>query len=238
MQHCQNYKYVFHHKIIIFVKISEIMQKFDKPLKYDANQIIGVHELKRNHTCEILSRLTSAKGVLELKHIELLEEQRIALELRGEYWNEEELKMLFLAHVFYVSQLREENKIDIFYERTLSWEYAGQVERVKCDCLLAKPFGIYAPTLPYFFLQEFKKQKKNEDAEGQMLLAMLIAQEINANQKPVYGCYLQGKNWVFTTLHDKNYCVSRQFDATQTADLHQIVYILKELKQVILTELI
>ena len=102
---------------------------------------------------------------------------------------------------------------------------------------MAKPFGIYAPEIPYFFLQEFKKQKQNEDAEGQMLLAMLIAQQENANDKPVYGCYLQGKFWVFTTLHGKNYCVSRAFDATQTPELHKIIYILKALKQVILTEL-
>ncbi len=214
------------------------MATADKPMKYDANQIIGVHQLKRGLECEILDVLLNSTGTIEAEFSNYLEFHRQALRIRGEYWNEEELKMNFLAHVFYVSQLREENKIDIFYERTLSWEYDGHIERVKCDCLLAKPFGIYAPALPYFFLQEFKKQKQNEDAEGQMLLAMLMAQEINANRKPIYGCYLQGKNWVFTTLHDKNYCVSRQFDATQTTDLHQIIFILRKLKQVILTELV
>jgi hypothetical protein len=213
------------------------MAKIDRPLKYDANHIIGVHELKRGIRCDILSKLTSVTGIIEEKDREILEEDREALELRGEYWNEEELKMNFLSTVFKLARLREENKIDIFYERTLSWEFSGKIERVVCDCLLAKPFGIYAPQVPYFFLQEFKKQKQNEDAEGQMLLAMLIAQEKNANDKPVYGCYLQGKNWVFTTLHDKNYCVSRQFDATQTQDLHKIIFILRALKQTILTEL-
>jgi hypothetical protein len=213
------------------------MAKIDKPLKYDANRIIGVHGLKRNKKCEILEQITSATGVLEEKYIDFLEEHRLALDVRGEYWNEEELKMLFLAHVFYVSQLRVEDKIDIFYERHLSWEFEGKIERVICDCLMAKPFGIYAPQVPYFFLQEFKKQKQNEDAEGQMLLAMLISQKENTNGKPIFGCYLQGKNWVFTTLHDKNYCVSRQYDATQTADLHHIVFILRALKELILTDL-
>jgi hypothetical protein len=213
------------------------MSKVDKPLKYDANRIIGVHNLTRNKKCEILDVLIFAKGIIDEKHINFLEEHRKALDIRGEYWNEEELKMNFLAHVFYVAQLREESKIDIFYERTLSWEFDGKIERVICDCLLAKPFGIYAPQIPYFFLQEFKKQKQNEDAEGQMLLAMLMAQEENKNGKPVFGCYLQGKNWVFTTLHDKNYCVSRQYDATQTADLHQIIFILRALKQTILETL-
>jgi hypothetical protein len=213
------------------------MAKIDKPLKYDANHIIGVHGLKRNKKCDILDNLVATKGQIEAKYVDFLEDHRIALDIRGEYWNEEELKMHFLAHVFYVAQLREEDKIDIFYERNLSWEFNGKTERVICDCLVAKPFGIYAPQVPYFFLQEFKKQKQNEDAEGQMLLAMLISQHLNNNKKPVFGCYLQGKNWVFTTLHDKNYCVSRQYDATQTSDLYQIVFMLRSLKKYILTEL-
>jgi hypothetical protein len=213
------------------------MAKADKPLKYDANHIIGVHGLERNTQCEILDHLTSATGTIEAKYSEFLEIHRENLLVFGEYWNEEELKMNFLAHIFFVAQLRELKKIDIFYERTLSWEFNGKTERVICDCLLAKPFGIYAPQIPYFFLQEFKKQKQNEDAEGQMLLAMLIAQQENANGKPLYGCYLQGKFWVFTTLHDKNYCVSRAYDATQTTELHHIIFILRQLKKVILTEL-
>jgi hypothetical protein len=213
------------------------MAKIDKPLKYDANNIIGVHCLKRSLNGQLLAKLTSAKGVIEPKYLDTLEEDREALELRGEYWNEEELKMNFLSTVFKSAQLREEEKIDVFYERPMSWEFDNKIERVICDCFLAKPFGVFAPQVPYFFLQEFKKQKQNEDAEGQMLLAMLIAQQENANEKPVYGCYLQGKNWVFTTLHGKNYCVSRQFDATQTTELHKIIFILKALKQVILTEL-
>jgi hypothetical protein len=213
------------------------MAKVDKPLKYDANHIIGVHGLERNTKCHILDELIVSKGAIEEKYTEFLEIHRENLKEFGEYWNEEELKMNFLAHIFFVAQLRESKKIDIFYERNLSWEFNGKTERVICDCLLAKPFGIYAPQIPYFFLQEFKKQKQNEDAEGQMLLAMLISQYENANGKPIFGCYLQGKNWVFTTLHEKNYCVSRQFDATQTADLHQIIFMLRALKQIILTDL-
>jgi hypothetical protein len=213
------------------------MAKVDKPMKYDANRIIGIHGLERNRQCDILDQLLLTTGVIEEKYVEYLEIHRDNLQVFGEYWNEEELKMNFLAHIFYVAQLRELKKIDIFYERHLSWEFQGKTERVICDCLLAKPFGIYAPQVPYFFLQEFKKQKQNEDAEGQMLLAMLISQELNANGKPIFGCYLQGKFWVFTTLHDKNYCVSRAYDATQTADLHHIVFILRALKQLILTDL-
>ena len=214
------------------------MARIDIPLKYDANQIIGVHQLKRGLDSLILNKITHSSGHLTQVEIAFLEDIRLALDLYGNYWDNNALNMNFLAHVIRLAKLSEINKIDIFYERSLSWEYEGKTERVICDCLLAKPFGVYAPQIPYFFLQEFKKQKQNEDAEGQMLLAMLIAQEKNNNGKPIYGCYLQGKFWVFTTLHQKNYCVSRAYDATQIEDLHQIIYILKALKEIILTELV
>jgi hypothetical protein len=87
-------------------------------------------------------------------------------------------------------------------------------------------------------LQEFKKQKQDEKAEGQMLLAMLIAQNENAYIKPIFGCYLQVKNWVFTTIHGKNYWISRQFNAIQKEDLNKIVFILRSLKKLILGELL
>jgi hypothetical protein len=105
---------------------------------------------------------------------------------------------------------------------------------VICDAFLASPLGINTPKKPYFFLQEFKKGKKSQDdAEGQMLIAMLIAQELNKDDNPVYGCYLQGRYWYFSTLLHDNYCLSRSFDATQPLELAQIIHILQNLKNII-----
>jgi hypothetical protein len=104
--------------------------------------------------------------------------------------------------------------------------------------MIATPFGVNTPLKPYFFLQEFKKQRNAPDAEGQMLAAMLVAQQINDNEKPIYGCFLQGKNWTFTTLQQQNYCISRQYDATQPTELSHILGVLLHLKHIILTELI
>ena len=146
--------------------------------------------------------------------------------------------MHFLSHIFFLAQLDEPKKVKLFYERPLKEEVQGQDIYVKCDCMVAAPFGINTPAAPYFFLQEFKKAKKPDDPEGQMLLAMIAAQFRNANKKPVYGCWLQGRNWVFTTLHDKNYCVSKIYDATISEELYQIIYILRGMKQIILTELL
>jgi hypothetical protein len=67
-----------------------------------------------------------------------------------------------------------------------------------------------------------------------MLSAMILAQDLNNDQKPMYGCWLQGKFWNFTTLIGRDYCVSKTYDATDMEDLHQIVFILRKLKDLIL----
>jgi hypothetical protein len=67
-----------------------------------------------------------------------------------------------------------------------------------------------------------------------MLAAMILAQELNQDGKPIYGCWLQGKVWNFTTLIGRDYCVSRLYDATNPEDLRQIVFILRKLKDLIL----
>jgi hypothetical protein len=95
--------------------------------------------------------------------------------------------------------------------------------------------GYNTPKAPYFFLQEFKKQKGNSyDPEGQMLAAMLIAQHVNADSKPVYGAWLTGSIWFFTLLEGANYYTSHAFDASTRDELRQIILILRGLKDLIL----
>jgi hypothetical protein len=92
---------------------------------------------------------------------------------------------------------------------------------------------------PYFFLHEYKREKKySGDPIGQMLAGMLIAQAKNNNDKPNYGCYVQGRFWFFSVLLGKEYVVSHSFDATNEAVATHIVLILRKLKHIILTELI
>lgn len=67
-----------------------------------------------------------------------------------------------------------------------------------------------------------------------MMVAMLIAQEKNQDNYPMYGGYLVGRNWIFTTLLGNNYCVSRQFDATKRADICQIIFNLRQIKAIVL----
>lgn len=155
--------------------------------------------------------------------------------IRG--WNEEELKMKMISLLFFLAKIDEDRKIGTFYERKLSYEWETVALTVVCDCIIAKPLGFTTPKAPYFFLQEFKRQKEHtQDPEGQMLAAMLIAQEQNADNRPIYGAWVTGSIWYFTILHQKDYFINRSFDATVKEELIQILFILKKLKDLILKE--
>jgi hypothetical protein len=67
-----------------------------------------------------------------------------------------------------------------------------------------------------------------------MLAAMLLAQNQNANDKYLYGCFVKENNWHLITLKNLNYRINRQFDSTQKDQLLQIVFTLRKLKELIL----
>jgi hypothetical protein len=153
----------------------------------------------------------------------------------GGYWNEEELKINFVGAAFRLAKINTKNRIKVFYERPLAATVKNQPLSVIADCLVATPLPFNTPDHPYFFLQKFKKRKGDKnDPEAQMLIAMLIAQELNQDGKPLFGGYLIGQNWNFTLFHNNTYCQSRQFDATRREDLLKIVFILRKLKELIL----
>ena len=94
------------------------MQKIDfKKHKYDTDLIIGTFKLKHGTKCEILDRLLKAKGTIAKRYHQDLEKHRNRLDQEGNYWNEEELKMHFLSHIFFLADLDEPDKVKLFYER-------------------------------------------------------------------------------------------------------------------------
>jgi hypothetical protein len=91
---------------------------------------------------------------------------------------------------------------------------------------------------PYFYFHEYKQKKNARDPIGQILIAMLFAQQQNKNQKPIYGCVVYGQTWYFLILKDKNYSISKGFDATDRMDIQRIYLILKKFKHILYNELI
>ncbi len=165
----------------------------------------------------------------------LLEQVRANLAVKWDEWNEEELKMNFISFVLFVAHIDEPKRISTFYERRLGGIVNEIVISLVVDCMLASPTKSGQPKSPYFFMQEYKRSLgDNHDPEGQMLAAMILAQELNRDNLPIYGCWLQGRIWYFTTLIGKSYCVSEPYNATNSEALLQIVFILRKLKTLIL----
>lgn len=156
-----------------------------------------------------------------------------------EGWNEEELKIKALSLIFYIAKMEDAPRVKMFFERPIHAIVDSFLIDVKVDCMLATPWGQATPQHPYFFLQEFKQEKKKSlDPEAQMLAAMVAAQEINKNGKPLYGGYIIGRNWFFGVLEGRIYTISNAFNATEEPDLLKIIFILRRLKGIILRELI
>ena len=201
----------------------------------DVANVIDTLNLTIVQECQHLKIWQTAKGEIATMYIASLEKARKNLELNSSKWNEEELKMKFISLVINASEVEETNKIAVFYERPLEGTIQGYDFSVICDCIIGTPTAGGRPKAPYFLLQEFKKAKGDRiDAEAQTLVAMLLAQKENNDNKALYGAWLVGENWHFTTLYGNEYCVSRQYVATNPDDLQKIIYMLQFLKPLIL----
>ena len=147
-------------------------------------------------------------------------------------WNEEELKVYFIASLlnmvnFYQPSYRP------FLERELSVEYAeGKRLWGIVDFLVAS--GRQTPKQPFFFLHEYKKELESaNDPLGQLLAEMIAAQTANAHAQPVYGAYIIGRHWYFVLLDGKVYAESLAYDATKEVEIEQIAAVLRRTKEVI-----
>jgi hypothetical protein len=206
----------------------------EKNLGFDLQKIVMTFDLSYNENCDILANWLNASYSLDATEFSILKKLHHTTQTAGIHMNEEELKAKVIALVFLLADIEVSKKIMVFYERPLSGKINDFPLSVICDCLVASPV-INAPQKPYFFLQELKKNKgEKKDPEAQMLIAMLLAQQINNDAKPVYGSFLLGTNWHFTTLVNNDYCVSRNYDLTKEDELLAIIYALKNLKELII----
>lgn len=211
-----------------------------KRIGFDLLALSEAFQIQKRKKCSQLDEWLAAHYELTEFERKIIDEIHLDIQDNVEAMNEEELKARLIGLLFYVAHIDTPDKIRVFYERPLSAKINDYSLNVICDCLVATPkFNL--PTKPYFFLQEFKKAKgEKKDPEAQMLTAMIIAQHLNQEHdgglvRPVYGGYLIGSNWRFATLTGSDYCVSRKFDAENKGDLVQLVFILRNLKELILS---
>ncbi len=179
----------------------------------------------------LLADWLSAEGEINVMDMSLLEESRAKLVENADSWNEEELKMQFISFVIFLA--RFDKPIRTYYDREISAEINEIYVSSKVDMMLSKGIGELIKT-PYFFLHEYKREKKySGDPIGQMLGGMLIGQAKNNDDKPIYGCYVQGRNWYFSLMESKKYIISKGFDSSEIDQVKKIVYILRKLKIII-----
>jgi hypothetical protein len=183
----------------------------------------------------LLKEWIEASGSLEAHEMLLLNQVHYKLVRHMAHWNEEELKMQFISIITLLAHFDE--SITTYYDREISEIIGEHFLLCKSDMMLSKGIGELIKT-PYFFMHEYKREKKySGDPIGQMLGGMLIGQVKNHNDKPMYGCYVQGRYWYFSVLEGKQYVISEGFDTSKIEQAKQVIYILRNLNSIILERL-
>ncbi len=150
-------------------------------------------------------------------------------------WNEVEMKMMFLSFLIDLADYSTA-KYHPFFERSLIAKINNEQIGGVVDMLIAQ--GKTVPKHPFFCLHEYKPSiPSSKDPTAQTLIAMLVAQYLNNNGKPVYGICVVGRLWYFIVLDKQEYAISLAYDATKD-ELFDIFKILLHIKTIIETKLI
>jgi hypothetical protein len=205
-----------------------------KKLSFDLSDIAQAFDLSDQNDCQHLNEWLNASYTLNDIENSIFQSTYKTVVEAGDSWNEEELRVRLIGAAFMIANIEITDKVRLFYERPISAIVKEYKLSVICDCLIASS-RLKTPVKPYFFLQELKKAKgEKKDPEAQMLTAMLIAQQLNQDEKPIYGSYLLGTSWRFTSLIGNKYCVSKKYESANIEDFKQIIFILKKLKEIII----
>jgi hypothetical protein len=215
------------------------MENQKKQEKWSEPLLIKTFGLKKFYeTYPLLDEWLDAKEEFSKIEIDFMNNLRRKLMINVNTWNEEELKMNFIALLLNVLVDYESDKYNTYFEKEISANYDGHFLKTRTDFMIAKGI-LNMVENPYFCFHEYKATKKNpEDPITQVLLGMLIAQKTNHDNKPIYGVYNIGREWYFMVLENQNYAVSKSFDSTQSIDLQEIVAILRKFKVILEEKLI
>ncbi len=176
--------------------------------------------------------LKSTTITLEDYQTALAETIKIKLFKNADFWNEDELKLQFIAPLLLLVDYDNITDCKVFSQRSISATVKGIEIGGRVDFVLAK--GKQKPTKPYFFIHEYKQETKkgSSDPKGQLLSEMLVAQVKNEDKNPIYGCYVLGRSWFFVVLNHNEYAVSNAYNASDE-NIYKIIAILRKIKEYI-----
>jgi hypothetical protein len=203
--------------------------------EWDLDTLDIAFSLQQIWDCPLLTAwINNAQEIDAFEKRQLLQLQK-SLIRGGRAWNEVELENKFISPLIMAADIDDET-IGYFLERPLSgivgdYELTGIVDGVIAS-------GVRNPHTPYFCFHEYKRSIENQGTpDAQVLAAMLVAREKNANKLPIYGLFVVGLTWNFVILNNKKYCISKNYNADDE-EIFVIFKMLKALKQIIKSELI
>jgi hypothetical protein len=208
--------------------------------QYSEAELIGMFGLKRinEYYTPLMEEWLNCTTTLASDEQILFDRIHKRAKKKIDGWQEEELKMKFIAFILELALLDDSDLYSTYLETTIEATVENHFLKIKTDFMVAK--GILdLPEMPYFHFQEWKKHRDpNGDPVGQLLEAFLIGQEKNEHKKPLYGCTITGKFWEFFVMENKSYCISKSYDSTEKDQLLQIVAILRKFKEILETRLL
>lgn len=186
---------------------------------------------------ERVDRLTLMDEWFNTKEIEITEEEKKSIsrlqKLLSIYaldWNEAELKFHFLGPFMQLVDFYSKT-YNPFVERWLTAKLKTESTSGKVDFLVAE--GTQIPKAAYFCLHEYKPEEgSSNDASGQLLIAMVAAQQANKvveKEIPLYGAFVIGRFFYFMVLNEKKYTISQPLSATED-DIFTIFAMMKKVK--------
>ena len=203
-------------------------KSFEQWLYEDVERAFGLTRLFAHPFFETLKKQTITPTSNQSEQLEIL---RVRLFENVDAWNEDEIKFLFISPLINIVDYKSAN-YKVFTQRPMSVNYEKDTKTTsgKVEFMLAT--GKQTPRKPFFFLHEYKQEnRRDNDPLGQLLIAMVAAQIQNADEKPILGCYVSGRNWFFVVLDGKKYAVSNAFNATDEVMIKQILAILFYFKE-------
>ena len=186
---------------------------------WTAQDIRDTFDIEQLPTLPLLEQWLSIVHKPNARKAEFMEEKRALLARFYRSWNEDELKFRFIAQIVELANLIGK-RYNTFTQRLLSSVINGILLQGRPELMVAT--GQEEPKKPYFFIHEYKPTKQTGDPLGQVLAAMYAAQALNADEKPIFGCFVLGNTWQFLILDKQAYALSRTYDANQTGDLQDI----------------
>jgi hypothetical protein len=204
------------------------IKPFKNWLYEEVNDTFGLTRLMTHPDLEKLKNIKLPQNHI---HREKIERLRVFAFKYIESWSTDEHKFMFISPFFSLVDFVSE-KYKVFMQRPLSIKYDNNTKITKglVEFMLAK--GIQIPRQPHFFLHEYKPEKRRDnDPLGQLLIAMVAAQKLNQDDKPIYGIYVNGRNWFIVILDDKTYSVSNPFVATDE-DIYDLFAVLLYIKEI------